>query len=475
MPQLPVLIAMTLSAGAPAPAASDAASGSASASVEAPLATPPAAGGEVQTTAPTTTTRKREPLSKRRDRKWIHRWAPERNMAELGVYGGVILPARDLELFEATLDLPRQGFAPLRRAGLDVGGRVAYLPLRFLGFELEGGAMPNKANDQRATMWTVRGHVIGQLGLWSVTPFVVVGAGALGVASSRAAVGNDVDASLHLGLGAKFYLNRYVMLRLDVRDIITARRGVADGATNTVEALLGLSFTFGRKRDHDRKPEPVVTPPPTDRDGDGVFDDTDACPDVPGEKPSGCPPEPGDRDGDGFLDPQDACPDEKGVAPDGCPDRDPDKDGVLDPDDRCPTEPETKNGFEDGDGCPDALPDEFGDLEVLEGVFFDVDKDTIRKNSREVLDKAVSVLERFKTVRVEVSGHTDSTGNREHNMELSQRRADAVKRYLVEHGIDAARIETRGAGPDEPLDSNANAGGRAKNRRIEFRVLTVGR
>ncbi|MBX7081359.1 MAG: OmpA family protein [Nannocystaceae bacterium] len=424
------------------------------------------AGGQADASAPAK-------LSKRRDKRWIHRWAPERGrqMGELGIYGGVIAPARNLELFQAELGLPRQGFAPLSRAAFDVGARLSYLPLRFFGFELEGGAMPARANGRAATMWTARGHLIAQLGLWSVTPFALVGASALGVSSDRAAVGNDVDAGIHFGVGVKFFLTRYAMLRVDLRDTVTSARGVDKGATNTIEALLGLSLTLGRARDVDRPARPQPQPePPADRDGDGVLDRDDQCIDVPGDKPTGCPPPP-DRDGDGFRDPDDACPEVPGIAPDGCPDRDPDKDGILDPDDACPDKPETKNGFEDGDGCPDEVPGEFGQLEVLQGVFFDTNKDTLRPESRKRLDEAVAALTKHASVRVEVSGHTDSTGNREHNMELSQRRADAVKRYLVEHGIDAARIETRGAGPDEPLDTNASKAGRAQNRRIEFRVL----
>lgn len=304
-----------------------------------------------------------------------------------------------------------------------------------------------------------------------MTPFVVVGAGALGVSSPRAAVGSDVDASLHVGLGAKFYINRSLMLRLDLRDVITARRGVDEGATNTIEALLGLSVTLGRKRDRDPIPTPIEPPPPpADRDGDGVLDTDDQCIDVPGDKPSGCPP-PGDRDGDGFTDDVDACVDVPGIAPDGCPDPDPDKDGILGTNDACPDVAETKNGFEDTDGCPDEVPTDFAGLEVLEGVFFPTNEDTLGKTSIDILDRAVAALQKHPSVRVEISGHTDSTGNREHNMDLSQRRAEAVKRYLVEHGIEASRMETRGAGPDEPLDSNSSNAGRAKNRRIEFRVL----
>jgi len=409
-------------------------------------------------------------LSKRRDRKWLHRWAPERNTFEGGIWAGIMIPARDLELFEADLDLPRQGFRTLARVAPDLGVRLGYYPIRYLGLEVEGGVMPTTADGLDATLWTVRGHVVGQLGMWSVTPFALVGAGALGVASGRASVGNDVDAALHLGLGLKTYLTRRTMLRLDLRDIITTRRGVAKGATNTIEILLGFSVVLGRKRDVD---DPGKPPPPAepDRDGDGVLDKDDKCPDDPGPKPTGCPP-PGDRDGDGFLDPDDKCPDDAGIAPDGCPDRDPDKDGILDPDDKCPTEPENKNGFEDGDGCPDGIPSDIEQFEgTLEGVNFDFGKDTLRPESKAKLDTAVDIMTKHSSVRVEISGHTDSVGGRDANMDLSQRRADAVKRYLVEKGIAADRIETRGAGPDEPIDSNKSDSGRAKNRRIEFKVL----
>jgi OOP family OmpA-OmpF porin len=411
-------------------------------------------------------------LSRRKQLPWIRRWAPERNTVELGVYGGIFVPARDLELFEPDPLQARQGFKPLAKVAPDFGVRAAYLPSRFFGLELEGGVMPTKAEGDRATLWTARGHLIAQLGLWSVTPFAVVGASALGVQSSRTVVGDDVDAAIHVGLGTKFYLSRRAMIRIDLRDTISASRGVDQGATNTIEALVGVSIVLGRKRDRDEptRPDPVPEPPPSDRDGDGVPDDPDGCPDVPGDPPTGCPP-PSDRDGDTFIDEKDVCPDAPGIAPDGCPDRDPDKDNILDPDDVCRDQPETVNGFEDGDGCPDEIPSDFTDLEVLEGVFFATNEDKLGASSTEVLDRAAATLQKFPNVKVEISGHTDSTGNREHNMDLSQRRAEAVKRYLVGKGIDDKRLVTRGAGPDEPLDSNASLSGRAKNRRIEFRVL----
>jgi outer membrane protein OmpA-like peptidoglycan-associated protein len=99
---------------------------------------------------------------------------------------------------------------------------------------------------------------------------------------------------------------------------------------------------------------------------------------------------------------------------------------------------------------------------TIKGIYFDLDKDTIKPRSRPVLDRAVRSSSTSPSVRVEISGHTDSTGSLAYNRDLSRRRAESVKRYLVEHGIDPARIQTRGAGPDEPVDSNRSAAGRAK-------------
>ncbi|MCA9650211.1 MAG: OmpA family protein [Myxococcales bacterium] len=374
----------------------------------------------------------------RSDRPWAKRWAPEDHQVEVGLYGGVFLPSRRLELFQADFSLVDQGYKPFARVAPDFGVRVGYYPLRFFGIEGEGGAMPSRTTTgDAALMWTARANLVGQLGLWSVTPFVLVGGGLIGVASDRSSVGNDVDASAHVGVGAKVFLSRYTALRLDLRDVIAARRGYHEGVVHSPEILLGLSITLGRARDE-------------------------------------APPPPPDSDGDGILDPDDACKDEPGV-PDyrGCPIPDSDGDGILDPDDACKDEPETNNGFQDTDGCPDEIPEEVARFTgVIEGIFFENDSATIRPRSRPTLDKALEVLRKHESVRVEVSGHTDDRGKPEHNLELSRRRAESVKQYLVEEGIDPARITTRGAGPSEPIADNGNKRGRAKNRRIEFKLLT---
>ncbi|MFV8756283.1 OmpA family protein [Nannocystaceae bacterium ST9] len=374
--------------------------------------------------------REREP----KDDRWIDRFAPEPHMVELGVWGGVMFPSPNLELFEADLDLPNQGRKQYGLVAPDVGLRVGYYPIRHFGIEAEGGVMPASLRDGSGNpvIWAGRGHLVGQIGLWRLTPFILAGTGAMGVASPRSAVGSETDIAIHFGGGLKFFVNYWIMLRLDVRDNLTNKFGVGEGVTHTPEVLLGISVTLNRKQER----------PLRDRDGDGIPDRDDQCPRVPGDPPTGCPP-------------------------------DKDEDDIPDQIDACPTDPESRNGFEDDDGCPDEVPDEFADLAgILKGINFDTDKDVIKSDSKPILDRAVEVLEKFPNVRIEISGHTDSRGEYEHNMDLSRRRSESVKNYLIAAGIDAARIETRGAGPNEPIATNDTSDGRAENRRIEVKILT---
>ncbi len=412
--------------------------------------------------------------STQEDERWIRRHRPIRNSGTIGAYGGVYLPTRDHELFDpgTTAGAPP---SDLSTAAGTIGGRVGYAPLTFMGLEAEGGAAPTRTvDDARATLWHVRGNVVGQLPFWSVVPFALVGAGALGVSSGDAALGNDVDAAFHFGGGVKVNANERLQIRLDLRDVLAAEQGVADGVSHNGEILVGAAVRLGKRPEPREQPAPrpeaVREPEPIDTDGDGFFDPQDECPKVPGVAPHGCPKV--DRDRDGFLDEVDACPEDPGVEPDGCPLRDRDGDGILDIDDACPTDPETRNGFEDADGCPDELPEEVRKFTgVIEGIYFDLDKSSIRPRSRPVLDAAVEVLAKYPDLKLAISGHTDSSGSHDYNMQLSAERADAVKRYLVGQGIDEDRIQTRGAGPDEPRADNMSREGRQLNRRIEFRVV----
>jgi len=408
---------------------------------------------------------------------------------ELGIFGGVFFPSESHELLDRG---PHQKY----KVAPELGARIAFFPLDFAGAELEGASMPTSTEDtgDNAAIWSVRGQLVLQLPLGAVTPFAVVGGGALGASSN--AMGSDTDPLVHFGLGGKVALDDFLSLRLDLRDNLTQKHNAHQGdQTHHLEATLGLTFSL-----RPGKPEPAknAAPPPMpdtdldgvtndkdacpvekgtlpngcpvkDTDGDGVFDDKDACPGDFGRNACGCPPI--DTDGDKVIDELDRCPKEAGPI-EGCPDPDADHDGIPVPEDQCPTQPETKNGYEDADGCPDQVPDVVKKFTgVIKGIEFDRGKETIRKVSAPVLDSAVKVLTDYPKLRVEISGHSDTDGKRENNIELSQRRADSVKKYFVGKGIDASRIETRGVGPDEPIDSNKTAAGKQKNRRIEFKLI----
>jgi OOP family OmpA-OmpF porin len=146
-----------------------------------------------------------------------------------------------------------------------------------------------------------------------------------------------------------------------------------------------------------------------------------------------------------------------------------DLDGIPDVDDKCPNAPETFNGIDDEDGCPDEKPIER--QFILKGVNFESGSAVLTPDSHRVLDVVVRSLMAYPEVKVEILGHTDSVGQAALNLGLSERRADAVKQYLVNAGIDPARLTAKGLGEESPVASNATPEGRAQNRRIEFRRL----
>jgi len=424
-------------------------------------------------------------------RPWIRRYTPRRNMWEVGFFGGVWLPASNIELHDRNVPPPVR-----YDLSSELGLRVGYYPLRHFGLEGELAMMPTRLQtEQRAFVSTARAHVVVQLGLWRLVPFALVGGGALSVRSEPSAAGRNGDEALHVGGGLKYFVKEHIALRLEGRDVMSPREGRTPTApAHSPEILFGFSLALGPRK-------PKAEPPPPDTDGDGILDADDACKDVPGvAEYKGCPipdtdgdgildPDdackdvPGvaeykgcpipDTDGDGILDPDDACKDEPGIEPDGCPLRDVDGDGIYPPQDACPDEPETFNGFEDDEGCPDEIPEEVKKYTgVIEGIFFDTGKATIRSKSYGTLDAAVKVLTDYPSLRVEISGHTDTQGKRDKNVVLSQSRADSVKAYLVGKGVADDRVVTRGAGPDEPIGDNATKAGRQKNRRIEFKLIT---
>jgi len=200
-----------------------------------------------------------------------------------------------------------------------------------------------------------------------------------------------------------------------------------------------------------------------DSDKDGIVDTEDKCPTVPGVASAmGCP----DSDGDGIADADDTCPNKAGLpAFKGCPDTD--NDGIADNTDKCPT----VAGIEANGGCPE-VDEEVTKVfdRALKGIFFESGKDVIKSKSYKVLDEVVSVMKDHSEYKLDINGHTDSQGKDANNLALSKKRAAAVKKYLVDHGVSADRLQSEGFGETQPVADNGTADGRAKNRRVAFKV-----
>ena len=239
-------------------------------------------------------------------------------------------------------------------------------------------------------------------------------------------------------------------------------------------------------------PEVVeIEPGPTDRDGDGIFDDDDECPDAPEDKDKfededGCPDV--DNDDDGILDIDDECPMEpedrdRWEDADGCPDLDNDEDKILDKDDECPNDPEVYNEFEDEDGCPDSRPEDDKKVvvvvrrdrvEIKEKVFFAYDSDRILPKSFDLLDNVSRVIKEHQEIpQIVVEGHTDSDGSDTYNKDLSERRAASVKAYMIAAGVNPERLESQGYGEEQPVADNDTDAGKAENRRVEFKIVNA--
>ncbi|ULQ55422.1 OmpA family protein [Flavihumibacter rivuli] len=203
--------------------------------------------------------------------------------------------------------------------------------------------------------------------------------------------------------------------------------------------------------------------PIPDTDKDGINDEDDKCKDVPGiAKYGGCPIP--DTDKDGINDEEDKCPNEPGTAQyNGCPIPDRDNDGVNDNEDRCPD----IAGDPNNGGCPTLEASKFN----ASNVQFATGSATLTAGAKKELDKAARILtEQYPQLKLEIGGHTDNTGKAETNRTLSQKRAEAVRAYLVKKGVTEDRMSAVGYGPDQPIDDNATKEGRAKNRRVEFKV-----
>jgi OmpA-OmpF porin, OOP family len=223
-----------------------------------------------------------------------------------------------------------------------------------------------------------------------------------------------------------------------------------------------------------------------DTDKDGLPDDVDLCPTDPedGKPPNtsdGCPALP-DRDGDGIPDISDKCPDnpedfDKIDDQDGCPEDDADKDGVADAKDACPKEPGEPSPEPAKNGCPQFIRRISGssEIQVLKQIEFETNSAKIRPNSFKIVDEVVRLLQVNPEIKqMAIEGHTDNKGPDELNERLSNDRANSVRQYIVDKGIDGGRLTAQGFGPKRPIADNNTADGRQKNRRVEFHIRGQG-
>jgi outer membrane protein OmpA-like peptidoglycan-associated protein len=326
-------------------------------------------------------------------------------------------------------------------------------------------------------------------------------------------------------IGLRFGVGGLLQARIDATyDYISTTPNALSGADwgNHWGLQGGLSLMFPKPKpadtDLDGVPDKVDQCPntpagmpvdekgcPLDDDKDSVINANDLCPNTPAGEAvdaSGCSDSQKDDDRDGVMNSLDKCPNTptgSAVDENGCP-RDDDGDGVANPADRCPNTPKGEtvdaNGCSgcqvdaDNDGvadcndkCPATNPGNKVDANgcrllaenntlILRGVTFASGRSALTKASKATLDEVATQLSQFlaevPSGRIEVGGHTDSTGSAKTNTRLSAQRAAAVEKYLESKGIDPDRLVSKGYGPDKPVADNKTKAGRAENRRVEL-------
>jgi OmpA-OmpF porin, OOP family len=317
-----------------------------------------------------------------------------------------------------------------------------------------------------------------------VSPFITLGVGA-----SKWSGYYSAFAPIGVGLQVKIADGTFMLINSQYRVAITEK-----SAYHLFHGVGFASAISPRKEVALAPPPPPVAAPVLDKDGDGVLDKDDKCPDVAGLAAlNGCP----DKDSDGIADADDKCPAVAGPAKyAGCPIPDGDKDGINDEEDKCPNVaglaryqgcpiPDTDNdGINDEEdkcpakagtaanqGCPEiakAIVDKIN--YAAKNVFFASGSAKLLPKSYKALDEAAELIKQDESLMVDVDGHTDASGKEDKNQTLSEARAAAVKAYLVTKGIAESRLKATGYGSTKPVADNKTAAGKAKNRRTEMAV-----
>ena len=273
--------------------------------------------------------------------------------------------------------------------------------------------------------------------LGAVDPFLLAGVGL--VQEPKVSSSSGFFPAIEAGIGALFSTADGVNLRAS----IAAQEVFNDELASGQDAFIDYRFNIGVVAPFGSV-EPAPAKAPVDGDGDGVPDSADRCPSQPAATADGCPTP---------------------VAP-AAPPSDTDGDGIDDSKDECPG---TLEGLKvDASGCIAAAT---AQKIVLKGVTFLPNSAELTPDAKKVLDEAYDALAGQAGLKVELGGHTDSSGDDKLNLSLSQRRADSVKKYLTGKGIAAERLVAKGYGEAQPIADNKTKAGRTENRRVELKIL----
>jgi OmpA-OmpF porin, OOP family len=244
------------------------------------------------------------------------------------------------------------------------------------------------------------------------------------------------------------------------------RIGVANTYNSHYYYSLGIAGILSRSKKKKTASQPFSqTYISRDRDGDGILDSVDNCPDQPGlSRFKGCP----DTDNDGIADKEDSCPIVFGYERyKGCPVPDRDKDGVNDEEDQCAD----VVGIKENKGCPPTPKELTNRIELAaKNIFFKTGSHELISTSFPSLNEIARILKTHPLLTLSIEGHTDNTGDAGFNQLLSENRARAVLEYLLSSGIAVRRLSSAGYGEQKPVADNATPDGRAKNRRVEMKV-----
>ncbi len=347
-------------------------------------------------------------------------------------------------------------------------------------------------------------HGLGIAARYHPLPDLAIGDLWIDVGANVVLTGNVARPGIEVGVGMEFEVAWFFRVGPFVRFAhVFQPDGDALGSADASFLVFGVSAAFlGEEDASDRDGDGILDGadqcpdepededgfqdedgcPDPDNDRDGIPDASDACVDQPedmdGDRDEdGCPEEAEDTDGDGITDADDQCvqePEDRDEFQDedGCPDPDNDGDGIPDTSDQCPLQAETMNGHEDEDGCPDETPEETEMRQLTERIFFPHDRVHPTGESRPVIRRLAELIQAHtEWVRIRIEGHASDTGEAEYNLNLSRRRAERIRELLIEMGVDGDRLEVEAYGASRPDVEGETEEARAMNRRVNFTVI----